>query len=105
MFSEMDYWASIDRARERALGKTVRKAPKQPKHRAGRKVRIELPMSVEAKRKETKQKVSVEDRRAKDRARWHKRMADPIFAAKERLRQRLKHKRRKDAKDNQTKSA
>ena len=98
MFSEMDYWASIDRAREKALGQAVKKKPKQPKHRAHRKVRIELPMSYE--KPKTKKIVDDEARKAKERARWRDRMKDPIFAAKEKLRQRLKYRRRKDAKQN-----
>lgn len=114
MLSELDYWISIDRAREKATGKQ----PKRTKAYAERPSRrrdyhISIPISKaedEAKKLKIefchlcgvrfehasrRRKYCDECRKRTERKRWHMRMQNPYFAARERIRQRLKNANRR----------
>ena len=114
MSSELDYWIAIDRAREKATGQQ----PKRKKVFAERPTRrrgyhISLPISKAEEAEKDKEcicqlcghkfthssrwrKYCDECLKKSERKRWHLRMQNPYFAARERARQRLKNRRKKN---------
>ena len=115
MSSELEYWISIDRAREKALGQQPKRQKafgERPTRKSKRPIRIDLPMSKADEQDEQPRtrictlcgskfsysakwrKYCDDCRRRSERQRWHKRMQNPYFAARERIRQRLKNRRK-----------